>query len=195
MWPDHRHVQHCLYHVYVLWWAPSYSSALPSLLLPPRSVAHSSETHDPTAHTDPPAHDVPCTCSQILARWPTLQQRVWNFLPVQLLLLFHTGSSWCGSTLVFSDLRLNFLLTALASCLVLCDMKCLGALATKHVVPTPLQLALSAGGFLWSSTALRWSCGISDVMGATSVTRFGSLFLYRAHLWKCGSLLLPDKCR
>lgn len=80
-------------------------------------------------------------------------------------------------------------------CLVLCDTKCLGALATKPVVPTLLQLALGSQGFLWSSRALRWSCDKSDVMGAASVTKFGSLFLYKVHLWKCSSPLLPDKCR
>lgn len=96
---------------------------------------------------------------------------------------------------MFSDLKLNFLMTALTSCLVLCDIKCLGALATKRVVPKLLQLALGALGFLWSSTALRRSRDRSDVMGATSVARFGSLFLYKVHLWICGSPLLPDKCR
>lgn len=122
IWPDHKHVQH---HLYLFWWASSHSSSLPTLWL--------WNSRDPIAHSDlQPATCCPW-CSLYLqpslGTW--LYQKICRtFSLFRLLLLFLTGSSQCGSTLVFSDLRLNFLMTALTSCLVLCDTKCLGALET-----------------------------------------------------------------
>lgn len=104
---------------------PSPCCSLPTLWL--------WNSRDPIAHSDlQPATCCPW-CSLYLqpSLGPWLYQQICRtFSLFRLLLLFLTGSSQCGSTLVFSDLRLNFLMTALTSCLVLCDTKCLGALET-----------------------------------------------------------------
>jgi len=80
-------------------------------------------------------------------------------------------------------------------------MKCLGGLAAKHVVSTLRQPAAQGTGFLvvlcYNEVKL---CDKSDVVnpawsGATTATRFGTLFLHKMYLWKHGSPLFPDKCR
>lgn len=175
----------------------------------PTLVAHSSETSvTPTAHPDPLVCNLlPVMFPTLIANWPAhqpkLKQHVFRASSLsQLLLLFHKSFWGFGSVLVFSDLKLNFLMTAVTSpCLVVNDMKCLGGLAAKRVVSTLWQLAARCAGFLvvLHCTGVKL-CDKSDVTnparsGASTVTTFGSLFLYKVHLWKHGSPLLPDKCK